>query len=84
MEIVYFTLVAAGLYFFSDWLLDRIEKQRGKRFEQRSIIFFVIIMTLALLSFELISYLQPPEQTGIVTPGAVSPATPDVPVPPAR
>ena len=84
MEIVYFTLVAAGLYFFSDWLLDRIEKQRGKRFEQRSIIFFVIIMVLALLTFELISYLQPPEQTTTITPDVVPPTAPGVTVPPAR
>lgn len=73
MEIVYFTLVAAGLYFFADWSLDRIEIYRGKRFEQRNIIFFVIILVLALLTFETINYLQPPAQT--------PPATPDVTVP---
>jgi len=31
MEIVWFTLVAGGLYFFSDWLLDFIERARGRR-----------------------------------------------------
>ena len=60
MEIVYFTLVAAGLYFFSDWLLDRIEKARGERLAHRNIIFFAIILVLALLSFKLIDVLQPP------------------------
>lgn len=58
MEIVYFTLVAAGLYFLSDWLLNSVEKSRGKRFEQRSVIFFAIIMTLALITFKVIGLLQ--------------------------
>ena len=60
MEIVYFTLVAIGLYFMSDWLLDRVETARGKRFENRSVIFFVIIMVSALITFELISFLMRP------------------------
>ncbi len=60
MEIVYFTLVGIGLYFMSDWLLDRIEAARGNRFENRSVIFFAIIMVLALATFQLISYLMRP------------------------
>ena len=60
MEIVYFTLVGIGLYFASDWILDRLETRRGRRFENRSIIFFVIILVLALVSFQLISRLQQP------------------------
>lgn len=58
MEAVYFTLVAVGLYFFSDWLLERIERLRGQRFEQRSIIFFAIIAVLALISFQIIQLLM--------------------------
>ncbi|MBI5782399.1 MAG: hypothetical protein HZA69_01505 [Gammaproteobacteria bacterium] len=58
MEIIYFTLAGIGLYFASDWMLDRIEAARGHRFENRSLIFFVIILTLALVSFQLINYLQ--------------------------
>ena len=58
MEALYFTLVAIGLYFFSDWLLDRIERQRGRRFEQRSIVFFAIIAVLALVSFQVIKLLM--------------------------
>lgn len=57
MEAVYFTLVAIGLYFFSDWLLERIERLRGKSFEQRSIVFFVIIAVLAVISFQVIQLL---------------------------
>ncbi len=58
VEIVYFTLVGIGLYFASDWILDRIETVRGSRFENRSIIFFVIILVLALVSFQLIGLLK--------------------------
>lgn len=58
MEILYFTLVAIGLYFFSDWLLDRIEAARGKRFANRNIIFLVVILALSLATFRLIELLQ--------------------------
>ena len=54
MEAVYFTLVAIVLYVVSDWLLERIEVRVGKRLEHRSLIFFVILLTLALASFWLI------------------------------
>ena len=58
MEIVYFTVAGIVLYFFSDWLLDRIEVARGQRFEYRSVIFFFIILTLAVLAFQLIGRLM--------------------------
>lgn len=54
MEVIYYTLISACLYLASDWLLDRIEISRGKRFENRGIIFFAIILTLAFISFNLI------------------------------
>ena len=54
MSIVYFTLAAILLYLLSDWLLDRIEIVAGKRFQNRSLIFFAILLTLALSSFSLI------------------------------
>ncbi len=57
LEVIYYTLVATGLYFVSDWILDRIEVSRGARFKNRSIIFFVIILVLAFFSFGLIKYL---------------------------
>ena len=60
VEIVYFTLVGIGLYFASDWILDRLEAKRGSRFEYRSIIFFVIILVLAFVSFQLISHFMHP------------------------
>lgn len=60
MELIYFTVVAAGLYFASDRLLDYIENQRGARFNNRNIIFFVIILVLAFLSFGLMNYFLNP------------------------
>jgi hypothetical protein len=57
MEMVYFTLVAIALYFVSDRILDRIEVARGARLEHRSLIFFAILLTLAVASFAVIRYL---------------------------
>ena len=54
MSIVWFTLVAIVLYLVSDWILDRIEVSAGKRFEHRTLIFFAIILALALITFWLI------------------------------
>lgn len=51
MEIIYFTLVAIALYFVSDWLLERIEVRLGRRLNNRSLVFFFIIASLALVSF---------------------------------
>jgi len=55
MEILYYTLIGIGLYFTSDWLLHRIEGIYGKRLEYRSLVFFAIIMTLALATSQLIT-----------------------------
>jgi len=54
VEIVYFTLVAALLYLISNWLVERLEVAAGRRFEYRSLLFFVILLTLAMVSFYLI------------------------------
>jgi len=58
MEIIYYTLAGLGLYAVSDWILNRIEIMRGERFEHRSLIFFGIILVLALVTFRLIRYVQ--------------------------
>ena len=56
MSIVYFTIVAIVLYFAADWLLVRMEIAAGRRLEHRSLIFFAILMTLALSTFSLIQH----------------------------
>jgi predicted PurR-regulated permease PerM len=58
MDIVYFTIIAIGIYFAADRLLDFIERKRGARFENRQVAFFAIILSLALLTFWLVRVLQ--------------------------
>ena len=60
MSAIYFTIVGIALYFTSDWLLQRVEARAGRRFEYRTLIFFVILLTLALIMF---SFIQ--EITGV-------------------
>ena len=57
MELLYFLVVAVVLYAFSDWLLRRIEARLGRHLEQRSLIFFGILLGSALASFTLIRLL---------------------------
>ncbi len=54
MEAVYFTLVAILLYFVADFILDRAERIAGRRFDNRSLIFFGILLVLAVGSFSAI------------------------------
>jgi hypothetical protein len=58
MDVVYFAAVAIALYVGADWLLDRLERARGKRFENRQVVFFAIILPLALAAFWLVRALQ--------------------------
>lgn len=57
MEILYFTLAAILLYMAADWILNRIETAAGRRFEYRSLIFFVILLLMAVSSFALLRQL---------------------------
>lgn len=54
MEILYYTVTAVVLYFVADWLLDRVEISFGRRLEYRSLIFFIIIVALALITSQLV------------------------------
>lgn len=62
---VLYTVAAIVLYLFSDWLLNQIEYRRGARLEHRSLIFFAIIMVLALTTFSLIERLATPPDNSI-------------------
>jgi hypothetical protein len=57
MEMLYYTVTAILLYLAADWILDRIETAAGRRFEYRSLIFFAILLCMAVASFALIRYL---------------------------
>lgn len=53
-EMIIYTLVGIILYFGSDWILLQIEHAAGRQFKNRNLIFFAIILTLALTSFAII------------------------------
>lgn len=52
LQALLYTVTAIFLYLISDWILAMLEKQRGKPFANRSLVFFVIILVLAVLVFE--------------------------------
>ncbi len=54
MEVIFFTLVAIGLYLVSDWIVQRIEIAAGRRLEHRTLLFFALISVLAVVTFSLI------------------------------
>ena len=54
MELLGLGLVTVAIYFLSDWALRRLESMAGRRFEQRSVIFFAILLVSLLVSFSLI------------------------------
>ena len=57
MEFVYSTIAGIALYLGSDWILNRIEISRGERLKHRSVVFFVIILVLAVVTFRIIEHL---------------------------
>lgn len=59
MELISFGLVAVAVYFFSDFALRQAETLAGRRFEQRSVIFFAILLASALIAFALIRQFAP-------------------------
>lgn len=56
-QVLVFTVVGAALYLATDALLERIERARGRRLPHRSLIFFALILALALASFSLLERL---------------------------
>jgi len=52
---IYYTLGAILAYFLAASMLNRIEINRGKRFEHRNLVFFVLIFILALLYMFLVN-----------------------------
>ena len=61
MEIVIFTLNAIVVYLVADWIVRLIETKRGEVLKQRQVVFFVIFLTLALVTFQALQTLL---QTG--------------------
>jgi predicted PurR-regulated permease PerM len=57
-EILVFTLNAIVMYFVADWIVRMIEIRRGEVLKQRQAIFFVIILVLLLVSFQVLKALS--------------------------
>ena len=59
MALIYLGLVAIALYVLSDLVLRGAESMAGRRFEQRSVIFFAILLVSALIVFAVIRQILP-------------------------
>lgn len=57
MEILVFTLNAILVYLLSDWIIRTIEQKKGEVLKQRQLIFFVVFLSLALISFNVLKTL---------------------------
>ena len=54
MEIIVFTLNAILIYLFADWVIRAIEQKKGEVLKHRQVIFFVVFLSLALISFNVL------------------------------
>lgn len=54
MEAVYYTLTGIVLYLVADRILRLLEARAGRVFEHRTLIFFVLLLAMALVTFALI------------------------------
>jgi hypothetical protein len=59
-ELILFTLNAIVIYLVADRLVRMIERRRGTALKQRQVVFFVIFLALALVSFRLMQMLLGP------------------------
>ena len=57
MEIVVFTLNAIVVYLLADWIIRAMERKKGEAIKNRQVIFFVIFLSLALISFNVLKTL---------------------------
>lgn len=60
MGYLYYTLIGIGLYLISERLLDLLETSYGRRFKYRSLIFFAIITTLAMITVQMVALYDNP------------------------
>ncbi|MEX1993658.1 MAG: hypothetical protein WD929_03260 [Steroidobacteraceae bacterium] len=54
MSAVYYTMAGILLYFAADWILRGLEARAGRVFEHRTLVFFLLLSTMALVSFAVI------------------------------
>jgi hypothetical protein len=51
LEAVYFTVTGIVLYLVADRLVALIERRAGRVLEHRTLLFFVLLLSLALVTF---------------------------------
>ena len=54
MAAVIYTLTGIILYVAADWLLRRLEGRAGRTFGNRTLIFFGILLSMAMVAFAII------------------------------
>ena len=59
MQFVLFTILGIALYLVSDRVLQALERRAGRVFEHRTLIFFAILLALALVTFAAVQRLAP-------------------------
>ena len=59
MEMLLFTALAVVLYLVADRALNALELRAGRRFEYRSLVFFVILLALAIAVFSAVQRFAP-------------------------
>jgi hypothetical protein len=60
MGVIYYTLAGIILYLAADWILRRLEARAGRVFENRSLVFFALLLSMALVTFSILrSWLKP-------------------------
>lgn len=57
MEILLFTLNAIVIYLVADRIVRTIEAKRGEALKQRQVVFFVVFLVLALVTFRILQSL---------------------------
>ena len=60
VEAVYFTVTGIVLYLVADRLVDLVERRAGRVLEHRTLLFFVLLLSLALVTFAAIRWFLPP------------------------
>ena len=59
MGAVYYTITGIVLYLVADWIFRLAETRAGRVFEHRTLIFFTLLLSLALVTFAVIRSLVP-------------------------
>ena len=59
MQFVLFTILGIALYLVSDRVVQALERRAGRVFEHRTLVFFAILLALALVTFAAVQRVAP-------------------------